>query len=175
MKILITGKPGSGKTTLLRRIYEGIKENFKVRGFFTGEIREKGERAGFFIENFEGKRKIFAYKGLDSPFKVSKYGVDINALLEIGIPEILKALEENSLLMIDEIGKMELLSRDFQELVRKAFDSGINIIATISISPHPFIKEIKKGEAVRIFGINENKRDYLFKKIKEICLKELKN
>ncbi len=175
MKILITGKPGSGKTTLLRRIYEEIKNYVKIRGFFTGEIREKGERIGFFIENFGGKRKIFAYKGSHSVFKVSKYGVNINALLEIGIPEIIKALEENSLLMIDEIGKMELLSIDFQELVRKAFDSGINIIATISISPHPFIKEIKKREDVKIFGINEDKRDYLFKKIKEICLAELKS
>ncbi|MEO0289944.1 MAG: NTPase [candidate division WOR-3 bacterium] len=174
MKILITGKPGSGKTTLLKRIYEELKNYVKVRGFFTGEIREKSERIGFFIENFEGKRKIFAHKDFDFPLKVSKYGVNINALLKIGLPEIIKAIEEKSFLMIDEIGKMELLSENFQELVEKAFNSGIDIIATISISPHPFIKEIKKREDVKIFEINENKREYIFKRIKEICFAELK-
>ncbi|MCS7180330.1 MAG: AAA family ATPase, partial [bacterium] len=43
--ILITGLPGCGKTTLIKEIIKVI--NFEKVGFFTEEIREKGERVGF--------------------------------------------------------------------------------------------------------------------------------
>jgi len=175
MKVLITGKPRVGKTTLLRRIYEELSgKSFNIRGFYTGEIREENKRVGFFIENFRGKRKIFAHRKIKSEFRVGKYGVDIEALEDIGVPEIEEAIKEKNLLMIDEIGKMELFSRKFQESVKEAFDSEIDIIATIAISPHPFIKELKKRKDVKIYGLNEEKREYLFRKIIELCQKELR-
>ncbi len=175
MKILITGKPRAGKTTLLKKIYEELlKRGFKMRGFYTGEIKEENKRVGFFIENLEGKKKVFAHQKIQSEFKVGKYGVDIKALEEIGLPEIEGAISERNFLLIDEIGKMELFSKKFEEMVRKAFDSEINIIATIAISPHPFIKEIKKRNDIKIYNLSEEKRDYVFKKILKICEEELK-
>ncbi|MGE5831636.1 MAG: nucleoside-triphosphatase, partial [Methanomicrobiales archaeon] len=44
--ILVTGAPGCGKTTLVRRVAENL-EAIPVAGFYTEEIREKGERVGF--------------------------------------------------------------------------------------------------------------------------------
>ncbi|MEN3044388.1 MAG: NTPase [Candidatus Hydrothermales bacterium] len=173
MKILVTGKPRAGKTTLIKRIYEELKNKIPSNGFFTAEIKEKGERKGFFIENFGGERKIFAHINFETNLKVGRYGVDINALEEIGVPEIIKAIENKTLLIIDEIGKMELFSEKFKNAIEKAFNSEINIVATISISPHPFIKKIKERKDVKIYEITEDKREYIFKKIKDICLKEL--
>ncbi|MEN3046822.1 MAG: NTPase [Candidatus Hydrothermales bacterium] len=173
MKILITGKPRAGKTTLIKRIYEELKGKVAINGFFTSEIKEKNERKGFFIENLEGKRKIFAHIDFKTNFKVGRYGVDISSLEEIGVPEIIKAIENKTLLLIDEIGKMELFSEKFKSAVEKALDSQINIIATISISPHPFIKKIKERKDVKIYEITEEKREYIFNKLKDLCLKEL--
>ncbi len=172
MKILITGKPRAGKTTLLKKICEKLKnQGLKINGFFTGEIREKGKRVGFFVENLKGEKEIFAHINIKSEFKVGKYGVNISALEKIGIPEIENAIKNKNLLLVDEIGKMELFSEKFKESVKTAFDSEIQIIATISISPHPFIKEIKKRKDVKIFEVNEKKREYLLRKIPELIKK----
>ena len=44
--LLITGAPGIGKTSVIRRAAEGLKHK-GLRGFYTEEIREDGERRGF--------------------------------------------------------------------------------------------------------------------------------
>jgi nucleoside-triphosphatase len=90
--ILITGKPGCGKTSL---IIEIIKElNLPAGGFYTQEIREKGVRKGFKIISLDGREGILARVNFKSPYKVSKYGVNIKDLEEIGIKSILEALEK---------------------------------------------------------------------------------
>jgi nucleoside-triphosphatase THEP1 len=56
--LLITGTPGIGKTTVIRRVAEGVKAE-GLRGFYTEEIRESGERrlsAGWFRQERAGHR-----------------------------------------------------------------------------------------------------------------------
>ena len=48
INILLTGKPGVGKTTVIKKIIEKYKKN--ISGFYTEEIREKGNRVGFRIK-----------------------------------------------------------------------------------------------------------------------------
>jgi nucleoside-triphosphatase len=55
--LLITGAPGIGKTTVIRRAAEGLKLE-GLRGFYTEEIREDGERRGFRLVSFDGKTQI---------------------------------------------------------------------------------------------------------------------
>lgn len=44
--IFLTGVPGCGKSTLCRKVVEsGLEAQWQ--GFFTGEVREHGERIGF--------------------------------------------------------------------------------------------------------------------------------
>jgi GTPase SAR1 family protein len=45
-KTLITGKPGVGKTTLMRRLVVRMKP-VDMRGFYTTEIRSRGQRVGY--------------------------------------------------------------------------------------------------------------------------------
>jgi nucleoside-triphosphatase len=58
--ILITGQPGVGKTALIKRLFLIFKE-FNPAGFFTSEIMENGERAGFMIENLNGDSRVIAH------------------------------------------------------------------------------------------------------------------
>jgi len=61
--IFITGSPRSGKTTLFNEIVSDIKKikpNLIIYGFITKEIREKGYRVGFSIENFKKEKGILA-------------------------------------------------------------------------------------------------------------------
>jgi nucleoside-triphosphatase len=61
--------------------------------------------------------------------------------------------------MIDEIGKMECLSRRFQELVRTLVDSDRLLIATIAQRGSGLIEEIKRRKDVRIYTLTAQNRD----------------
>ena len=74
-KTLIAGRPGVGKTTLIRKIVEQIQP-LSMSGFFTLEIRTRGYRSGFELRGLNGDRSILAHVGLESRYRVGKYGVD---------------------------------------------------------------------------------------------------
>ena len=148
-RILITGAPGSGKTTLIKKIAGNIKRPYF--GFFTSEIRQHGNRVGFDVESFSGQKGLLANVNINSSYKVSKYGVDIEAFENISVYQMRQALDTDSLLIIDEIGKMELFSEKFKALLREAFMSDIRLIATIMHKPQPFCDGLKKSPGTQLF------------------------
>jgi len=166
MNILITGKPGSGKTTLIRRIIE--KHNLNAGGFYTEEIRIGGRREGFKIISLDGKESILAHVNIESKFKVSKYGVDIKSIEEIGVASIFKAIEENDVVVIDEIGKMELFSSNFRHAVNVALNSEKTVLATILLAPYPFTDKIKRRKDVTLFYLTPDNREKVEEEIGEL-------
>lgn len=165
--IFITGIPGCGKTTLIKEILEELK--IEAGGFFTQEIRERGERKGFKIITLDGKEGILAHQNINSKFRVSKYGVNLKDLEEIAVPSILKAIDEGKIVVIDEIGKAELFSEKFKEAVFKALNSKNKVLGTIKISRDFFTEKIRKREDTKIFYLKREEKD----KIKEEILKIL--
>jgi len=112
--ILLVGLPGSGKTTIARRAIELLRgRGTRVWGFWTGEIREAGNRRGFDIESVSGTHAVMADVDFRQRPKVSKYGVDVAAVDTVAVAEINRAVgagQRGAVLVIDEIGKMELMS-----------------------------------------------------------------
>ena len=165
--IFIAGLPGCGKTTLIKEILEELK--IKARGFFTEEIRRTGERIGFKIVTLSGKTGILAEKGFKSPYKVSKYGVILRDLEEIGVKELEEGLKEDVLLLVDELGKMELFSAKFRKIILEALDSKNKILGTIMLKPNPFCDKIKERQDTKVFYLTRENRE----KIKEEIIKLL--
>ena len=161
--IFIIGKPGCGKTTLITEILEELKLN--AGGFYTTEIREKGKRLGFKIITLDGDKGILAHVNIKSPYRVSKYKVNIKDLEEIGVKSILNALKENKLVLIDEVGSMELYSEEFKKAVTSALDSKNEVLGTIKLTPDPFTDKIKKRKDVRIFYLTQGNREDIKKEI----------
>jgi len=161
--LLLTGQPGTGKTALIKEALARIK--VKSDGFYTEEIRTGGIRHGFRIVTLDGQEAILAHVGVSSPYQVSKYKVDIDALNRVGVSALRQALKESDLIVIDEIGKMELLSPLFKKAVTQAINSGKKLLGTIMLNPHPFADEIKCHAEVEVLLVTRDNHTEVMKKI----------
>jgi len=161
--LLLTGKPGTGKTALIKEALARTK--VKGGGFYTEEIRTGGIRQGFRIVTLDGQEAILAHVGISSPYQVSKYKVDTGAVDRVGVSALRRAVQKTDLIVIDEIGKMELLSPRFREAVMQAINSGKKVLGTILLNPHPFANEIKRHPEVETLMVTRDNRPEVMKKV----------
>jgi len=156
--ILLTGPPRCGKSTLIAKLVKQFRQ--PVTGFFTREIREKGQRVGFAILTMDGKEGVLAHKDSRSEIRVSKYGVNIEDLDQIAVPSMIPN-KPDQFVVIDEIGKMECFSLLFRETLIKVLDSPHPVIGSIALKGGPFIQKIKERKDVLLVNISEKNRDSL--------------
>ena len=158
MNILLTGRPGIGKTTLIKKLIDVT--SLSKGGFYTEEIREEGKRVGFSLMTLDGKKSTLASIKIKSPYRVGKYSVDVDSFEAIGVEAIRKAMPTKKLIIIDEIGKMELFSKKFRDVVIQALNTG-GVVATIKKGRSGFIDGIKSRRDVRLLEVNLENRDTL--------------
>ena len=163
--ILISGLPGIGKTTLVKEICGKIK-NYDPTGFYTEEIRNEGQRKGFQLIGLNGKRVIFAHLLIESQYQVGKYRVDVDVFDKF-LESIEFSKNKRSPIIVDEIGKMECLSKKFEKLIVELLDSENLVIATISHTDGGIKGKIKQREDVQLFKMNLNNRRSLLNEILE--------
>lgn len=168
--ILICGSPGVGKTTLIKKILENL--NLKSGGFHTEEIKEKGNRVGFKIISLDNQEGILAHISIRGTKRVGRYGVNIYDLENIGVKSLYRAFKNDDLIIIDEIGKMEIFSDKFKDKVLDCLNSEKFVLATIGIGGDKFISQIKERDDVIIFKMNRENRDELMDKVLHLILKE---
>ncbi|MCG2677417.1 NTPase [bacterium] len=166
MNILLTGRPGIGKTSILKEIIDTLKIN--AGGFYTKEVREGETRKGFEIITLNGKRGILAHIDCRSPYRVSKYGVNVKDLEEIAAPALEDALKNKKCIIIDEIGRMELYSPKFCSLVKRALDSEKRVLGTIQARHNEFLDSIRRREDTKIIEVTFENRKRIIEEIKEI-------
>ncbi len=155
MNILITGKPGIGKTTLIQKVVEKIK--LPCQGFYTREIRDHQEnRVGFEIITLDGKTALLAHEHHLTPHRIGKYFVNVDNINRVIVQCIEQAIEQAQVVIIDEIGKMELFSPLFQQAVLKALVSPKKVLGTITIANLPVIKKIKSRPDVMLINLQRN-------------------
>ncbi|RTZ60110.1 MAG: nucleoside triphosphatase [Gammaproteobacteria bacterium] len=167
-KVLITGEPGVGKTTVIKKLVQKLGN--RAIGFWTEEVRDKktNKRVGFRIITTEGKSKRFASKTFTSKKLVGSYGVNVKYFEELALPILQKAIDQarrdrRKVIVIDEIGKMELFSRPFRELVREIFyDDALNVVATIPIRDvHKLVAQIRRLPGVVHIHLTKDNRDFM--------------
>lgn len=161
MKYLLTGAPRSGKTTLCKRLAEGLAQGgHTVGGMLSGELREKGERVGFeILDILTGEKGTLAHVDQRSGPRVGKYKVALENLEGVGVGSILGALDECDIVIIDEIGPMELKSRAFIDAVKETFASHKDVVATIHLKTRERLVRELDLEDVPVITIDETTRD----------------
>lgn len=128
-------------------------------GFVTEEIRERGRRVGFSIATTNGEEGVLAHVGLPGPPRVGKYGVDLSAFEKLALPSL--DADAKTVVVIDELGKMELFSDSFRKGVGRLFESGGRVLATVHVFRHPFTDALKRRDDVEVVRVRAANRDDL--------------
>ncbi len=149
---------------MLLRVAEMLKaQGYKLGGMTSQEIREGGVRVGFEVCDYaSGRRGWLAHvHQLEGP-RVGKYRVNIHDLDSIGVAAIMNALRDADIVLIDEIGPMELLSEGFKEAVQKAVDRSQTVLGTIHYrAQHSLVNQVKSRKDSSIIEVTLENRDYL--------------
>ncbi|MCD6290367.1 MAG: NTPase [Anaerolineae bacterium] len=158
--LLLTGLPGCGKTTVVEKVVAALPSD-TAGGFVTHELREGGRRVGFEVHTLDGRHATLAHVSIRSRHRVGRYRVDVRAFEEVGVRALEEALAARRLIVIDEIGKMELFSEHFRQAVLNALDAAQPMLATITYRPHPWCDRIKAREDLEIWTVTRSNRDVL--------------
>lgn len=163
---LLMGEPGCGKTTLLRQVASTMQ--LRVAGFYTEDLRSSGRRDAFRIVTLEGEMALLAADGHPGPVKVSKYGVDVNEFERVGVTAVRRGLDQGHVLIIDEIGRMQLYSRTFRRTVMDAISAGHPLLATIMRGRNPYADRIKALGNADLRTVTEDNRDGLLAELRQV-------
>lgn len=174
VNILLTGPPGSGKTRLIQNVVDDLKNlGAVVGGLLTPEIRTAGERTGFHILDIQtGEKELMADVGFSSDVRVGRYGVNVNVIRDVAVNAIVRAMSKCDIIVIDEIGKMELYSKEFQETVEEALSSPKPLLGTVGERlRHPFTTRMKALPSVMLMTLTRSNWDQVYGDVKKMLLR----
>ena len=176
LKVGISGLPGAGKTYALLKVIEMLEADGKtVGGMITEPIVSRGRREGFYVMDWATKEKrVLASKDIESKAMVGRFGVDIVALEEIGVAALRNATANCDVIVIDEIGKMEVESPSFIQAVKDALDADKPLILTLhKKSRNPLLQDIRRRDDVRMLEVTQVNRNLLPYKIVKLMKGEM--
>jgi len=131
--LFLTGDPSVGKTSLLMKTVDVLRAmGYTVGGMISREIRGDGGRIGFEILDLaSGRRGWLAHVDQQHGPRLGKYRVNLIDLENVGAKAIVDAAEREDVIVVDEIGPMELFSLKFKEAVEKAIESRKLVIGVV--------------------------------------------
>lgn len=169
IKIGITGLPGSGKTYALLRVVDMLRseEEISIGGMVDEPIQKDRKKVGFTVRNLlTGQQQVFASTEIESKIMVGKIGVDLAKLEEVGVQAIRDAMEQCDVIVIDEVGKMEVESEAFVNIVKESLEVDKPMIITLhKKSRNPLLQDIRRRDDVRILEVTPTNRNLLPYKI----------
>jgi len=172
----LTGPPRSGKTTVINEVIDRVRaRGIRVGGMTTSEVTQDGVRTGFQVKDISnGRMGMLAQVGGPAGPRIGKYTVNLSDLEEIGVKAIENAKENADLIVVDEVGPMELTSNVFVNAVEKALGSAKPVLLTLHWrASHPLLDRIRKEAPERLTTVTAENRDRLASEIEDRLLKAI--
>ena len=158
---LVTGPPGIGKSTLVSKVVFGVRsKGFGVGGCLTREVKKGRERTGFRIVDLltGSEGELASVNGLGP--RVGKYRVNLSSLSTLGAGSLMRAAEVADLIVIDEVGPMELTSQEFRKGVRACLASGKPMFVVLHESmKDPLMTEITDAPNAKLIELTLHNRE----------------
>ena len=140
MRLLVTGESGSGKTSWCREyIDRRRKSGSTVGGILSPAIEKQGQRVGSnALDLLTGQEAPFARLSHRNPLKegdkVGDYTISRDGIL-FACNAIERAVESTcDLVVIDEVGPLELQGKGLMPAVESALASAINVLIIVRSS-----------------------------------------
>jgi len=156
--ILVTAAPGTGKTTCIRKAAALLRPR-PLAGFFTAVLRRGGKRTGFEMITFDGRRQVLASVDLKGPRRVGNYVVDVRGFERTALDALDAPRSDETVFVIDEIGKMECMSERFRARVKEILDGKHRVLAAIARKGTGFISRTLARPDVTVVEITRANRD----------------
>ena len=163
-RVFLTGIPGVGKSTVVRKVVEGIQQDgIKVGGMSSADLRSGSARVGFEIRNLmTDEVGMLAHVNQATGPRIGKYRVKNEDLDRIGAEAIISAIMHADLIVIDEVGPMELTSARFKDAVQAALSCDKPLLGTIHRNAQdPLVQAIKRDRSVEVIVVTDQNRDSL--------------
>jgi len=159
--LVLTGAPGVGKTTIVMGVAQILNERrVNVGGIVSREIRTNNVRTGFeFIDLATNGRDILASIAGNGP-RVGKYFVNLPGC-SFAAKRLMNALVTSEVIICDEIGPMELKSKEFVDVVKNLLNTDKKVIVVMHQKlEHPLTDEFRKKSS-SLFNVNLGNREGL--------------
>ncbi len=158
---LVTGPPGVGKSTAVSRVVLKLKSaGVIVGGCATSEKRSGGVRTGFEIRDLtSGRMGELASAASKFGPRVGRYRVNLDDLAGVGAAGLEAAASSSEVIVVDEVGPMELVSPEFRRAIRKCIDSGKPLLAVVHERLDDDILNELRTRADSTFTISVENRD----------------
>jgi len=157
-RILLTGPPQCGKTTVVKKVVAGFPG--RASGFYTREVRETGRRVGFEIVALDGQTAWLSHVDFPGPYRVGKYGVNLGHLHRLALP-VMEYAPGIDLVVVDEVGKMECLSRPFIDALERLWAAPVPLLITVAEKSGGYIRQVREKEGALLITVTPANRDEL--------------
>ena len=169
---LVTGPPGVGKSTLVSKVMLRLKSaGIIVGGCTTAERRSGGARVGFEVRDLTTGRtgELASVTSRFGP-RVGRYRVNLTDLARVGAAGVDSAASSSELIVIDEVGPMELVSPEFRRAVQKGIESGRPMLAVVHERLEDDLLSELRSKATALFTLSVENRDSTAEELGSILL-----
>ncbi len=111
------------------------------------------------MESLESRRATLAHVDLPGPPRVGRYGVDLEAFEAVALPALRR--KHQGIVLIDELGKMELASERFRAAVERLLSEPVALVATVHAAGHHFTDALKRRGDVEVIRLTAENREAL--------------
>ena len=112
------------------------------------------------MKTLDGQEGLLGHETIKSSYHIRRYGVSIENIEQLAVPAITPQ-SEDTIVVIDEIGKMECFSSAFCKAALKALDAPNMVLGTIAVGGTDFIRALKERKDIKIYEVTLQNRDQL--------------
>jgi nucleoside-triphosphatase len=153
-KIFLTGPVQVGKTTLIDRVLNRLA--LRIGGMRTRRVSLDRAHPRFTLTDIgTGESSEFARR------RGTEVDVDTRVFERAGAEAVRRGVREADLIVLDELGRMELEAEEFQRAVFESLDSEKPVLGSIKPEENPFLDAVRSHPAVEVIPVTEENRDAL--------------